>query len=498
MTSPLESENAPDPSESPSEPRFAPEPAKKDLPEPPEAPARGNHPNEDLQDAPVSEESPWVDSPSAHLTPGPGILTGLLWTLSVLAIHVAGILVATIVLFAINLDVLQEVTRNPKAADEILDPFMEDNTFFMMAGEMLIFVLAAIVVTRLKHGRQSARVLGLRPIPVSMLALIVASVLPLSLLCSGLHEQFLPVWEQLAIDYPILDQFSGMDINEQLLPLGESTPAWLLLLVIAVAPAIGEELIFRGIIGHGLVARYGIFVGVFVTSIYFAAVHIHPAHVLTLIPLAVFLHLSWLTTRSFYAPVLIHFLNNALAVFVLKNAEELQDAARKAGEFEGSWVTIVIAAVVLIPSTIALWKNRVEFRLEDGSAWNPGYMTAAAPPPDVAAIAVSENRAPWAYAIGLLLCGAITTLFAVSTLVALLQAYICQVESRHHGTTATTAMPTNSAPADRSTREHSLAVVPVVRMSSTRSTRCPFRFVLRRTVNAFFKFDSRSVRGRLD
>jgi membrane protease YdiL (CAAX protease family) len=408
MTEPLEPANTPDPGQPPAESDF-------DTPRFSEDSGSGEPPVKPLEEGHTA-----LDFQVPARPPGPGIQTGLLWMLSVLVIHFAGILIAGIVLFAVNLEVLQEVTKNPQAASKILDPFMKDNTFFLMAGEMLVFALAAVLVTRLKHGRQTSRVLGLRPIPWPSLLLIVASVLPLSLLCSGLHQKVLPAWKNFAADHPSLDLFSGMDINEQLLPLGESTPAWLLLLVIAVAPAIGEELIFRGIIGHGLVARHGLFVGVFVTSIYFAAVHIHPAHVLTLMPLAVFLHLSWLATRSFYAPVLIHFLNNALAVFVLKNSAQLQEAAKEASEFEGSWAMIGIAAFVLFPATIALWKNRVEFRLEDGSVWSPGYETAATPPASVGATAVYENRAPWPYAIGLILCGGISALFVVSTVAALL------------------------------------------------------------------------------
>ncbi|MBC8290767.1 MAG: CPBP family intramembrane metalloprotease [Planctomycetes bacterium] len=349
------------------------------------------------------------------------MLTGLLWVLSVLVTHVIGIAAASVALFATNVDILKAIAANPKAAEEVLKPFLKDNVFFVMAGEMLVFVLAAILVTRLKHGRDTARVLGLRRMPPGSLLLIVVSVLPLSVLCSGLHEKVLPVWDAIAREYPQLDIFGGLNVNQKLLPLGESVPAWALLLVIAVAPAIGEELIFRGIIGHGLVARYGITVGVLATSAYFAAVHMHPAHALTLMPLAVFMHLSWLATRSFYAPVLIHFLNNGLAVFALSNSERLKEAAQATGEMETHWAMIALAAVALIPAAIALWKSRVEFRFADGSAWSPGYETASTPPAGVDATPVSEPGSFGMYVAALFLCGGISILFIASTGMALLQ-----------------------------------------------------------------------------
>jgi len=352
-------------------------------------------------------------SPNSGHRPGPGLPAAVIWTLSVFVFHLAGIVISSVVLFLVNSDILRELVANPGRAEKILNPFLEGRAIFLLGGEMLFFVLSAMLATRWQHGAQTARILGLRGIPFSSLVLIVLSVVPLSVLCSGLHEKALPLWERVADRFPALDVFSGMNVNQQLGPLSESVPAWALLLVIAVAPAIGEELIFRGIIGHGLVARYGIWIGVLLTSVFFAVVHLHPAHVLTLLPLAVFLHLSWLATRSFYAPVLIHFLNNALAVFVLKNASELKEAARINEAGEAGWPGILLSAFVLIPAVISLWKNRVEYRLPDHSCWTPGYETAALPPDETRAAAVTGIRHRGMYTVGVVLCGALslTTVF---------------------------------------------------------------------------------------
>lgn len=353
--------------------------------------------------------------------PGPGLFTALLWVLGVLVIHVGGIGIAVAALFATNLNLLKAVAANPELGPRILGPLLRTNAFFIIAGEMLVFVLVAVLLTRLKHGREMPRILGLRRFPASSLALIIVAVIPLSVLCSGLHEKALPVWDAITTAYPQLDVFGGLNVNRQLLPMGRSAPPWALLLVIAVAPAIGEELIFRGIIGNGLVARHGIVTGVFATSLYFAAVHLHPAHALTLMPLAIFMHIAWLSTRSFYAPVLIHFLNNGLAVFALTNASRLKEAAAESGELEAHWAMIAFAAIALIPAGIALWRSRIQFRLEDGSAWSPGYDTAASPPSQADARPVPESAAPWAYGTAIVLCGGISLLFGISTAMVLLE-----------------------------------------------------------------------------
>ena len=119
--------------------------------------------------------------------------------------------------------------------------------------------------------------------------------------------------------------------------------------------------------------------------------------------------------------MLIHFLNNGLAVFALSNSTRLKEAAEATGEMESHWAMIAVATVALIPAAIALWKSRVEFRFADGSAWSPGYDTASSPPAGVDARPVSELGSPGMYAAGLFLCGGISLLFIVSTTMAMLQ-----------------------------------------------------------------------------
>src|SRR5205085_9678359 len=94
-------------------------------------------------------------------------------------------------------------------------------------------------------------------------------------------------------------------------------------LVMAVLPALGEELIFRGLIGRGLLARWGVVAGVLWTSVLFGLVHLNPAQAIAVIPIGVILHFVYLTTGSFWAPVLLHFLNNAFAAVMLKYGEQL-------------------------------------------------------------------------------------------------------------------------------------------------------------------------------
>jgi membrane protease YdiL (CAAX protease family) len=146
-----------------------------------------------------------------------------------------------------------------------------------------------------------------------------------------------------------------MDVLKDL----SSAPLPLLLLIIAVAPALGEELMFRGLIGRGLVARWGVVRGVLLTSLLFGIVHIHPAHALGVIPLGIAMHFVYLTTRSFWAPVLLHFLNNAWATTVTKYSAELEGTELMADNAGLPPQVLVQSLVVTVAISMLLWHTRV-------------------------------------------------------------------------------------------------------------------------------------------
>ena len=173
-----------------------------------------------------------------------------------------------------------------------------------------------------------------------------------------------------------LDDHRTMDVLKDL----SSAPLPLLLLIIAVAPALGEELMFRGLIGRGLVARWGVVRGVLLTSLLFGIVHIHPAHALGVIPLGIAMHFVYLTTRSFWAPVLLHFLNNAWATTVTKYSAELEGTDLMADNVGLPPQVLIQSLVVTVAIAMLLWHTRVRYVLPTGEHWSPSYATAETPP----------------------------------------------------------------------------------------------------------------------
>ncbi len=313
--------------------------------------------------------------------PGPGIPEAVGWMLAVIGIHLIGMLVAVFAVMTLQVVDMTTAGASPSPARLKAAIMALPDTFALelMTIEMLVFLVAAVVATRLRLGPRTAYLMGIRSIEMNHVLLICAVSIPISLMCGGLHQLTLGVWNEFFAHLPGMGFFENLNVNESIKPLGETAPIGLLFLVVAVAPAIGEEVIFRGIIGRGLVARHGILAGVIMTSVLFAAVHIHPAHVVSLLPLAFFIHLVYLATRSILAPMLLHLLNNSLAVVLLKVTATAPALAEASEPDMPAYVMLISAGIVgLVGWT--LWKSRVEYRTEDGELWSPGYPSVEIPP----------------------------------------------------------------------------------------------------------------------
>ncbi len=101
-------------------------------------------------------------------------------------------------------------------------------------------------------------------------------------------------------------------------------PIYLLVLVMAVMPAIGEELLFRGFLMGTLKNKYKAWITIAVTTLIFAAFHMSLIKLFTIG--IVGLGLTWVTykTGSIIASMCVHFLNNFMSVMISVYPEQLQ------------------------------------------------------------------------------------------------------------------------------------------------------------------------------
>ncbi|WP_164102855.1 CPBP family glutamic-type intramembrane protease [Candidatus Laterigemmans baculatus] len=85
-------------------------------------------------------------------------------------------------------------------------------------------------------------------------------------------------------------------------------------LLIGVAPAVCEELLFRGYLQPRLTRLIPPSIGVFLASALFAAFHLDPVHVIAVFPLGLWLGFLSYRSGSLFPAMIGHFVNNVLSV----------------------------------------------------------------------------------------------------------------------------------------------------------------------------------------
>ena len=83
---------------------------------------------------------------------------------------------------------------------------------------------------------------------------------------------------------------------------------------LAVMPALGEELLCRGVLQRSIRTPW---VAILVSAVFFAGLHFDPLHVAGVLPLG--FYLAWLghRTGSVWVPVTAHFANNLAATLAM-------------------------------------------------------------------------------------------------------------------------------------------------------------------------------------
>jgi membrane protease YdiL (CAAX protease family) len=169
-------------------------------------------------------------------------------------------------------------------------------------GGQVLGTALAVLLFRLRLGKRWMAELGLNRLPLLSTLLAILCVPGLQVLAGGI----IFLCRFLLGSQDVVGQAIRQTAPDQ--------PWWLLLLALAVGPALNEELWFRGFLGRGLVGRYGPMIGILVTSVLFGVFHLNLVQGLYAVMLGLALHLIYRATRSLWVPILVHFVFNSVGV----------------------------------------------------------------------------------------------------------------------------------------------------------------------------------------
>ena len=107
---------------------------------------------------------------------------------------------------------------------------------------------------------------------------------------------------------------------------------FLALLVMAILPAFGEELLCRGMLQTGLNTR-GVAFGVFISALLFSFMHANPHQTIHQFGLGVVLALVYILSGSLLPCILLHFLNNFITLTISAYIPEIEMAIYNLGNW---------------------------------------------------------------------------------------------------------------------------------------------------------------------
>jgi len=174
-----------------------------------------------------------------------------------------------------------------------------------------------VPMVRLREGADFRQRIGWESPTREQVVYSLATVIPIAILGDVVYDSARVIWTGTEGKLPFAAALRETSL-EHLYHTFQGVSFPVLVVALALGPAIGEEIIFRGVIGRRLIAALGTVQGVALTSVLFALAHGSVPHALATLPVAVLLHWLYLQTGTVWIPVMVHGCNNLLALALVR------------------------------------------------------------------------------------------------------------------------------------------------------------------------------------
>lgn len=213
-------------------------------------------------------------------------------------------------------DMLDYVKEGMSLSDPAFLPVLK---YLQIINTIGIFIIPSVVFAALADKSISGYLsMKVRPAFVSTITgmAVIIAILPFIHWVASINEMMsLPEWLSGVEGWMLRSEEQAKELTE--LFLATNTPGGLVLnlFMIAVLPAIGEELLFRGVILR-LFREWtkNPHIAVLVSAFLFSALHLQFYGFLPRFLLGIVLGYLFVWTRSIWVPMLVHFINNGIAV----------------------------------------------------------------------------------------------------------------------------------------------------------------------------------------
>ena len=228
-----------------------------------------------------------------------------------------------------------------------------------MAAQVLFILLPALLFTKWFYV-DVTRVLRVKIPNIKELSLFTLGIFVLTPLLE--YYIIIQTWciDQLALHFHIINVIKSFldkisDFVEatygNLLKPNSIIEGGLIILVVAVVPALCEETMFRGFIQRSFEFKMKPFWAALITAVFFGIYHFNPYDLVPLIALGFFFGFASYTSNSILVPVFLHFLNNFAAIimyFAVGDKKLLDNTPDPNPDLKSAFVMLFILLILFI------------------------------------------------------------------------------------------------------------------------------------------------------
>jgi hypothetical protein len=252
----------------------------------------------------------------SYLTPFTKIIFVLMLVITGLIVAVLGGLFLTMIQY--HADMGKAILLLSDVNDPSSLPLLKE---LQILQSIFLFIIPAFIAGALFE-QSAAGYFGMNKVPSGMILLLIFLImmvsLPLINVLVSLNEMMkLPAALGGMEKWMKETEDQAAQVTEKFLDVHSIGGFGVNMLMIAIIPAIGEEMMFRGLFQRLLGEWFkNIHVSIFITAFLFAAIHLQFYGLLPRMMLGVMFGYLYLWTGTLWAPVFAHFINNGSAVLI--------------------------------------------------------------------------------------------------------------------------------------------------------------------------------------
>ena len=242
-----------------------------------------------------------------------------------------------------------------------------------IAGQILFILLPALVFTKWIY-RDVSSIISLKIPRLSEIAFFTLGIIILTpMLQSYLYIQNYFI-DYLARNYSAINSIKSLldSLNELIektfgnLLKADNLPEMLLVVIaIAIVPALSEEVMFRGFIQRSFEQKIKPFWAAFITAVFFSLYHFNPYGILPLMILGLYFGFAAYTSQSLIVPIILHFINNFSAVMFYHIIGDDELISTKVIDPEGLGSSVIYFFTLLVLFAVIIFSiRRYYFKLK--------------------------------------------------------------------------------------------------------------------------------------